>query len=106
MRQVTWSGLSEHYRRGHKRASQPQQKVLRDVPSGSVSTRVRPRRTASGRNRTCWMAGYIPRRPSSHLTRQVGAHSLSFDNGALVLRFLPLSGNAAPHPRICVALGD
>jgi hypothetical protein len=43
------------------------------------------------------MAGYIPRRPSSHLTRQGGAHFLSFDNGALVLRFLPLSGNAAPN---------
>ena len=29
--------------------------------------------------------------------RRVGAHSLNFDNGALVLRFLPLLGNSAPN---------
>ena len=28
---------------------------------------------------------------------RVGAHFLSFDNGTLVLRFLPLSGNSAPN---------
>ena len=39
---------------------------------------------------------------------RVGAHSVSFDNGALVLRFLPLSIRqfGSQLPRICVALGD